>query len=442
MFEINIRRTLIAGCVVVCPTAAVSATAYPSWTGFYIGVNAGVGTAQTRGIDPTGFSPGQYSDNGRGRAGGVQAGFNWQFSPNWMAGVEADIGRLGIDRNTILTSEYQTGVEASTYGTLRGRFGYTAGPSLLYVTGGAAFVKLTEQWNYLGNPFVPYPAEPHSSSETARGWTLGGGIEAMLGSNWSARAEYLFIDTGKGAVQTIHADLPEPSPTQLDHTFHVFRFGVNYMFGGTPTEAAPPPVDWRGAYVGLNAGIGMSLATGSDLFGPSTVNLNGTGFTGGAQAGYNWQFGRNVVVGVEADINGLGIDDGHPQVPIGQLKFGVAHHWYGTARGRVGYATGPALIYATGGLAYADATNLMDFINSPQVSSQSRRATGAVFGGGIETSLGGNWSAKLEYLNVDLGGRSKVSDGGPIYHFDDNFQIVRFGLNYRWSTLAMDSTSR
>lgn len=415
---------------------AAPATPLYNWTGFYAGLNAGIGTAQTRGSDPLALAPNQTEDNARGFAGGAQAGFNWQFAPNWLIGVEGDIGHLGIDRTTTLSFEYETGVKTGGYGTLRGRFGYAQGPSLIYVTGGAAFVRVTDQWNFLGNPFVPLPPEPHSASKTASGWTLGTGIEAMLGANWSARAEYLLIDAGKGTAQIIHAASAEPAAMQLDHKFHVFRFGLNYMFGGPASPATLATADWSGAYLGLNAGLGMSLATGFNTGAHPTaiadVNNNGTGFTGGLQGGYNWQFGGRVVVGAEADINHLDIDHGYLKTPAGQTYFGVHHGLFGTVRGRIGYAMGPALIYATGGWAIADVKNTMDFLTSPEVSTSSRRATGAVFGGGIEAAFSGNWSAKLEYLNVDLGGRSLVSDGGSIFSFENNFQVVRLGLNYRF----------
>ena len=318
---------------------------------------------------------------------------------------------------------------------MRGRWGYAAGPSLLYVTGGAAVMKISEQWNFLGNPFLPAPPEPHSASKTAFGWTVGTGIEAMLAPNWSARAEYLFIDAGKGAALIVHPSSAEPNAMQLDHRFHVFRFGVNYLFGAANAPAAT--ADWRGAYLGVNAGIGTSLARGNEASGlpieVGEVNNSGVGFAGGVQAGYNWQLAERWVVGVEADISILGIDHGYQDTPAGQTRFAIAHRWYGTARGRLGYAMGPALIYATGGFAWADAKVTMDFLNTPEVSTDARRATGVVFGGGIEAALGGNWSAKLEYLNVDLRGRATVTEVGSPYTFDRDFQVFRLGLNRRWA---------
>ena len=71
-------------------------------------------------------------------------GYNWQFAPHWLVGIEGDVGTLGIDRTV---KEYNdviiVGSKADWYGTVRGRFGYVTGPSLLYVTGGVAFVHIT-----------------------------------------------------------------------------------------------------------------------------------------------------------------------------------------------------------------------------------------------------------------------------------------------------------
>ena len=212
-----------------------------NWTGFYVGLNAGLGSAQSRGLNALNTAPNKLEDNGRGVAGGLQAGFNWQFAPNWVVGVEGDAGFLGIDRTTVLTFEYETALKTGGYGTLRGRFGYAAGPSLVYVTGGAAFVRTEDQWNYLGNPFVPFAAQPHSTSKIASGWTVGAGVEAMLAPGWSARAEYLLIDTGKGTTQVINVNPAEPSAMRVDHAFHVFRLGLNYMFGAGASPAAMRP---------------------------------------------------------------------------------------------------------------------------------------------------------------------------------------------------------
>ena len=130
-----------------------------------------------------------------------------------------------------------------------------------------------------------------------------------------------------------------------------------------PTNKAPVAAiyDWTGFYVGVNAGLGV----GRDL---TTINAPPTNFTeisyqspfgalGGVQAGYNWQAGR-WVFGIEADIQGADLHDNYTCVssclPTRAITFDQRIDWFGTVRGRLGYASGPVLTYVTGGLAYAN----------------------------------------------------------------------------------------
>jgi len=199
-----------------------------SWTGWYGGVNVGVGISQTHGNTPG--TVGSVDRSGAGFAGGVQGGYNWQFNPNWVAGIETDIGYLGIDRSRQNWNDSRAfGVKTDWYGTIRGRLGYSTGPALLYVTGGAAFVNVK-------NNFDEIAVTQASKSETATGWTVGGGIEAALAQNWTAKTEYLYIDAGSQDV--FNPVIGGGSTTHFNNRFHVFRFGLNYKFGD-PWGKAP-----------------------------------------------------------------------------------------------------------------------------------------------------------------------------------------------------------
>jgi outer membrane immunogenic protein len=156
----------------------------------------------------------------------VQVGFNRQIVPGWVAGVEADIGWLGIDRtrqnwNAVIAF----GVETDWYATARVRLARSTGPALLYVTGGAAFVDVTNRYNVnlVGRAQA-------SKSEVATGWTIGGGIEAVLGNGWTGKTEYLYIDAGSQDV--FNVEIGGGTIARFDNRFHVFRFGVNRKFGG------------------------------------------------------------------------------------------------------------------------------------------------------------------------------------------------------------------
>lgn len=403
-----------------------------NWTGFYAGANAGVGFSQTRG-NFAGFPNDILDRGGAGFAGGVQAGFNWQFAPQWVAGIEGDVGYLGIKRSVrdleLFTTEL--GVKTDWYGTLRGRLGYTNGPSLIYATGGAAFVKVTNNFDL----FPPPSTLLVSKSETISDWVVGGGIETMLGGNWSAKAEYLYIDAGSQDVRNLDFS-PTNNTSHFDNRFHVYRYGVNYKFGPPAvTGSVLPNHNWTGLYAGVNAGAVLSQdrATVRNFIGAS--DIAGSGFTGGVQVGYNWQFGPNWVAGVEGDIGRLGINRSTSDFGI---AFGVKTDWYGTVRGRFGYSTGPALLYATGGGAFVNIKNSFDTTFPPVLAaSKSETTTGWVVGGGIEVALAQNWTAKTEYLYVDAGSQDVINPGianGLTTHFENRFHLFRYGLNYKFSS--------
>ena len=105
-----------------------------------------VAASPTFTLPPIPSSAGEVDVNGSGFAGGGHVGYNMVLFSNWIVGVEGDIGYLGIDHsvtdldNTVGVGLYQPGVKTNWYGTLRGRIGTSTGPSLLYVTAGAAFV--------------------------------------------------------------------------------------------------------------------------------------------------------------------------------------------------------------------------------------------------------------------------------------------------------------
>jgi outer membrane immunogenic protein len=171
------------------------------------------------------------------------------------------------------------------------------------------------------------------------------------------------------------------------------------------------------------------------------------GVIGGGQVGYNWQAGRNVVLGAEADFQGssqrdsancLGGCAAFPAFVAEGETITQKLNWFGTARGRAGWTDGPTLYYATGGFAYGNATTVYPSVNQPL--SIGGTQTGWTAGGGIETRLLGNWTGKIEYLYVDLGNESGTNPTFPAAirplpvsissHIQDH--VVRLGANYHW----------
>jgi outer membrane immunogenic protein len=182
-----------------------------------------------------------------------------------------------------------------------------------------------------------------------------------------------------------------------------------------PIIAAVPVFTWTGFYVGVNAGYGWN-ANDSITVGGVRFDLDDEGgFVGGAQAGYNYQIG-SFVVGLEGDIQyaDFGGDDRFDFDGDGILDddFNTSD-WFGTVRARAGVAFDRALIYATGGFAFAD------------------NATGWTVGGGLEYAFTNNLSAKIEGLYVNLD-----QDDNNFFAIDNDaeFGVVRAGLNFRFGT--------
>ena len=164
---------------------------------------------------------------------------------------------------------------------------------------------------------------------------------------------------------------------------------------------------WAGPYLGANLGY----AWGS-------VDNNQTkpsGFSGGAQAGYNWQTGP-WVFGVEGDLEASGATD-----TFAPWKF--SNPWFGTLRGRAGYALSNILFYGTGGLAFGDLRGETFGL------SESHTNIGWTAGVGAEFGFAQNWSAKIEYLYVDLANSNFTITGASNGY---RFGLVRAGVNYHF----------
>jgi outer membrane immunogenic protein len=406
------------------------------WNGFYIGGYYGSSIEQTK-AHADGFAAGVAGVVDMGLALGGTVGYNWQFAPRWLVGLEADAGTLSVD-HTFHQWDFPTltGSKADGYGTVRARFGYVTGPSLLYVTGGAAFVHITDTFGGGGAPAAPAIA----NTTTKIGWTVGGGIETKLSRNWSTTTEYQFIDAGS----TNFASNPlgvAGIGTTFDHSYHVLKTGLNYKLDGNweglpffNKGLLPSDHNWNGFYAGLNAGGGISLMRGiDDLRGEE--DMNGTGFAGGGQVGYNYMLTPKWFVGLEGDIGYLGVNSSTAAWVATFDTFTAQTSWYGTARARVGSSTGPALLYVTAGAAWVglkDGFGLQPA--SAGVDISSRTASGWTVGGGAEVAIDSRWSAKLESLYIDAG-HTNHSDliPAPFFFADykERFMVVRAGLNLK-----------
>ena len=195
-----------------------------------------------------------------------------------------------------------------------------------------------------------------------------------------------------------------------------------------PLYKAPPAevtqaYNWTGFYLGLNGGGSW----GHSWWSGSATGVDPSGGLIGGTAGYNWQMGH-AVLGVEGDLDWANLKGTGTSVgcPAGCT---TSDSWLGTVRGRVGYAFGAFLPYVTGGLATGDIKAA-----TPGFAGDSAANAGWTAGGGVEFALPGNWSAKAEYLHVDLGRLDCGTNCGttPTDNVSMRDNVFRAGINYRF----------
>jgi outer membrane immunogenic protein len=231
---------------------------------------------------------------------------------------------------------------------------------------------------------------------------------------------------------------------------------VSALVAGAPALAQPATFNWTGMYVGFYAGgvwgrgkssantncpeddnppntggyycdtgAPASFANADAVTSASSRSVTSGKFTGGIQAGHNWQAG-SFVYGVEGDFGAFRLRGARSTSGIypADTSRGVAAgdafvvsnsfdtNWLFTARGRVGWAASNWLLFATGGLAMSrvTVTNSYSDINTSATASESKVKVGWTLGGGMEVALTRNWSLKGEYLYVDLGSVSTLSN--------------------------------
>ena len=205
-------------------------SAAPNWTGFYLGLAGGYGWGSTRQTADIASGINSGTDNNlNGGIFGLTYGYNWQTGP-WVIGVEGDISWSGIkdtfnDNNGSFycTTPFNCVTNLKWLGTDRARLGYAWDRYLVYVTGGFAY----------GGVDATHTNDATETDETKTrvGWTLGGGIEAMLMPHWSAKLEYLYVDLGDQTNFHVIPSFGGAAQSVLVKT-SIVRLGINYRFGG------------------------------------------------------------------------------------------------------------------------------------------------------------------------------------------------------------------
>ena len=406
-----------------------------------------------------------------------------------------------VDFDAPVTATFDQGHKLDSFGTLRGRFGSTITPGLMaYATGGLAVGSIRSTLRLTGTGFdadgnAGLVSNTFSTLTQKAGWTVGAGLEGRLFGNMTGKVEYLYMDFG--SVSTAVTNPSNATPITLSSnsriTDNIVRVGLNYKLDparalyAAPTGYSVPAVykaptvykapirsawTWAGFYLGGSVGYGWGKSSTDTVFSDAagtgqllTTNSSNRldGAVGGAQAGYNWLAG-NLLVGVEADLNYSGQRAGLASTcpgefcnaalvsvigdPSVQAIFdqGQKLEWFATLRGRLGATVTPgAVAYVTGGLAVGEVMTAgtvfgFDGDGNPVntiVTSHNTKA-GWTVGGGVEGRLIGNWTAKVEYLYLDLGSVSTVPTPGPnstiavAFNSRVTDNIVRLGVNYKF----------
>ncbi|WP_425419045.1 outer membrane protein [Oricola indica] len=500
------------------------------WTGFHVGVGAGLGGASHNagaeiynrdlgGLIQVGpidlFSIGAMLDvGGDGYLGTIEGGYDYQIGDRFVIGIQGDYTWSNIDatggiNGDVCYEDFPTpgpgddcdtatvsdspsidySLTAKNSWSVLGRAGFVVNPgSLAYGLGG--FTRTHMEGN-LSLTSLDTGTVPLSSYDYDRdGWTVGGGIEALISGAMSMKLEYRRTQWDSSNNYPIPIGADAGINTWDDAAIHTIRGVLSYRFGGGSAEQqaavdAIPAVDWTGFHVGAsggfstvrhNAGIevhdyntGGLLQVGPiDLFKiGGDLDFGGEGMIGRLDAGYDMQFGDRLVVGLVGDytfsntksqvglfgdyclegvetVPGPGADDCDNAVTTasGDLTYTLhtGNSW--SVGGRAGVLLNPqTLFYGLGAFTRtkmdADITLNTGYapIGSEELLSYSYDRDGWTFGFGMETMVSENLSAKLEYRNTKWTDNELYGDAiqGFSRSEDSNVQSFTTGLSWRFN---------
>jgi opacity protein-like surface antigen len=390
------------------------------------------------------------------------------------------------------------------FATVRGRLGAIVTPdTLMYLTGGLAVAAIRIAGTVAGfgssvddngNPVATPVGLAFYDHRTKAGWTAGAGFEAHLSGNLTGKVEYLYLDFGRVSTAATNSLNSTPLAVDFDSrvTDHIVRVGLNYKFdpfgavyaAAGDSRASMPfktPMlaawTWAGPYFGGTIGYSAGRSKTDTIFsapasgtGPFATRASRRldGASGGAQAGYNWLAGI-WLAGIEGDLNYSGqraklnaVCPGETCNPaligvigdssvIANFEDSQKLEWFATLRVRLGVTVTPdAIAYVTGGLAVGEVMTAgtvfgFDGNGNPVntiVSSHNTKG-GWTVGGGIEGRLAGNWTAKIEYLYLDLGMVTTIPAPAPgattavAFNSRITDNLLRVGVNYKFDAAGI-----
>ncbi len=315
---------------------------------------------------------------------------------------------------------------------------------------GADLVVIGSQWlvgdDSNQNPKIPasWVVNLHSSYKITDNFEVFGLVRNVFDRHYYVLGTFFDVTSypylGLTDPRTFVPGMPFAAYIGLRGTMPTTGGAVSPVITKAPSSVlSPSAVNWTGVYLGVNAGYGFGASAWKDnVTGGSTGNFGVSGFLAGGTLGANYQVG-SVVFGIEGD--GAWADMfGRGTVTASALCLGgclTANNWLATLRGRVGYAFDRYLVYGTAGAALG---NIAASYSTHSISNNIE--AGWTVGAGIEGSFARNWTAKFEYLFVDLANGSCTTDcaianaNGPALipniAVKFNESIVRAGVSYKF----------
>lgn len=307
--------------------------------------------------------------------------------------------------------------------SLSARAGWLANPNtMLYVIGGYSHAEMKASLAING-------LFSGSVSQDYSGYHVGGGLETKLSQNLTARIEYRYTeysgeDWGTGGFLNI-----EPSS-------HTGTFGLAWNLfepsaGATISASSTPArVSWTGLYVGGNIGGGALISNIEvpGLFPGNFNGLGGEGFVGNILVGYDYQVSDRFVIGVQADIGRANLDT-ELNIP-GLLNASAGPDHIYSVSARAGWLASPdTLLYVIGGYSHAE---MSAQISVAQLfsGSASQSYSGYHVGGGLETMLSENLSARVEYRYAQYDAEDWGTGG--LLTVEPSSHIGTFGLAWKF----------
>lgn len=213
-----------------------------------------------------------------------------------------------------------------------------------------------------------------------------------------------------------------------------FAAGISVMSSSFAADVVADPVvyDWSGIYAGVQGGYGFGDNHWAERStGAKSLDDGLEGIVGGVTLGANFQMDNNIVLGIEGDGS---FSDQHSNAQSNPpFSCGVGCEtdvdWFGTVRGRVGWAMGSTMPYLTGGIAFGEASVSNAIITT---ANNKDTLTGWTAGAGVEHAFTDHLSGKIEYLYTDLGKLDTGPGCAVSCYTDVNFSVVRVGLNFNF----------